>query len=142
MQVHWPRTRRTWVASSVVAAIGLAGGVSAIATLGGSDAPVAAAPVTTTTPIKHVVVIFGENISYDHYFGTYPNASNASGRPFYAAPGTPSTDGLTAALLDANPNGVNPRRLDPTNPSDVLTCDENHGYTPEQFAMDNGKMDR
>jgi phospholipase C len=86
MQVHWPRTRRTWVASSAVAALGLAAGVSGIATLGGSDAPVAAAPVTTTTPIKHVLVIFGENISYDHYFGTYPNASNTSGRPFYAAP--------------------------------------------------------
>ena len=26
----------------------------------------------TTTPIEHVVVIFGENISFDHYFGTYP----------------------------------------------------------------------
>jgi phospholipase C len=26
----------------------------------------------TTTPIKHLVVIFQENISFDHYFGTYP----------------------------------------------------------------------
>ena len=24
---------------------------------------------TTTTPIKHIVVIFQENISFDHYFG-------------------------------------------------------------------------
>ncbi|WP_284286348.1 alkaline phosphatase family protein [Alicyclobacillus fastidiosus] len=30
----------------------------------------------TTTPIKHVVVIFGENVSFDHYFGTYPHATN------------------------------------------------------------------
>ena len=30
----------------------------------------------TKTPIKHVVVIFGENISFDHYFGTYPLAAN------------------------------------------------------------------
>jgi phospholipase C len=28
----------------------------------------------TNTPIKHVVAIFQENISFDHYFGTYPNA--------------------------------------------------------------------
>jgi phospholipase C len=26
----------------------------------------------TATPIKHLVVIFNENVSFDHYFGTYP----------------------------------------------------------------------
>ncbi len=42
-------------------------------------------------PIKHVVVIFGENISFDHYFGTYPKALNLNGEPpFHAAAGTPS----------------------------------------------------
>ena len=39
--------------------------------------------------IKHLVVIFGENVSFDHYFGTYPNAANPAGEPaFDAAPGT------------------------------------------------------
>src|SRR3954464_4203405 len=104
MQVQWLRTRRTWVAGSVVAALGLAGAASGIATLGGGDAPVAAAPTTTTTPIKHVVVIFGENISFDHYFGTYPRATNDSGPPIYTSPSTPAVDGLTDALLHANPN--------------------------------------
>jgi phospholipase C len=33
----------------------------------------------TATPIKHVVVIFNENISFDHCFGTYPNALNLPG---------------------------------------------------------------
>ena len=28
------------------------------------------------TPIKHLVVIFQENVSFDHYFGTYPHAAN------------------------------------------------------------------
>jgi phospholipase C len=37
-----------------------------------------AAGYKTTTPIKHVVVIFGENISFDHYFGTYPTAQYAT----------------------------------------------------------------
>ena len=41
------------------------------------------------TPIKHVVVIFQENVSFDHYFGTYPNAANTDGQAFHAAPGTP-----------------------------------------------------
>src|SRR5580692_3547787 len=50
----------------------------------------------TATPIKHVVVIFGENISFDHYFGTYPNAANPLNEPqFHARPGTPSVNGLT-----------------------------------------------
>jgi phospholipase C len=28
----------------------------------------------TNTPIKHLVAIFQENVSFDHYFGTYPHA--------------------------------------------------------------------
>ena len=32
----------------------------------------------TTTPVKHVVVIFQENVSFDHYFATYPNAAGNS----------------------------------------------------------------
>ena len=50
---------------------------------------------STATPIKHLVVIFGENVSFDHYFGTYPYATNPAGEPaFYAAPGTPTVNGL------------------------------------------------
>ena len=30
----------------------------------------------TATPIKHLVVIFQENVSFDHYFATYPHATN------------------------------------------------------------------
>ncbi|MGA7899794.1 MAG: alkaline phosphatase family protein, partial [Nitrososphaeraceae archaeon] len=50
---------------------------------------------TTTTPIKHIVVIFQENISFDHYFGTYPNATNPKNEPqFTAAPKTPKANNL------------------------------------------------
>ncbi len=35
----------------------------------------------TTTPIQHVVGIFQENVSFDHYFATYPLAANADGSP-------------------------------------------------------------
>src|SRR3954451_20479301 len=31
------------------------------------------------TPIQHLVVIFQENVSFDHYFGTYPKAANRPG---------------------------------------------------------------
>jgi phospholipase C len=94
----------------------------------------------TDTPIKHVVVIFQENVSFDHYFGTYPNATNPGGEPqFNPRPGTPAVNGLTDALLTSNPNGFNPFRLDR---SQALTCDQDHDYTPEQEAFDGGLMDK
>jgi phospholipase C len=94
----------------------------------------------TATPIHHLVVIFQENVSFDHYFGTYPNATNPPGEPgFYPAPGTPSVNGLNSTLLTQNPNTANPSRLDRSQP---LTCDQNHDYTPEQQAFDHGLMDK
>ena len=81
-----------------------------------------------SSPIKHVVVIYQENVSFDHYFGTYPQAANTSGQPFVAKAGTPAVNGLNTpapgggTLLTNNPNGANPRRLDPANVNDVLTC--------------------
>jgi phospholipase C len=97
---------------------------------------------TPATPIKHLVVIFQENVSFDHYFGTYPNAANTSGEPFSASNKTPAVNGLSGALLTNNPNGVNPRRLDPSDLHDVLTCDQDHGYGDEQKAFNGGAMDK
>jgi phospholipase C len=103
----------------------------------------------TVTPIKHVVVIFQENVSFDHYFGTYPYALNPKGEPrFVAAPGTPTVNGYTDALLYNNPNFLNkelngsaasnPFRLDR---SEAATADQDHDYTPEQQAVHGGLMD-
>ncbi len=96
-------------------------------------------PVHTATPIKHVVVIFDENISFDHYFGTYPKAANTDGTPFHVAPGTPKINGLTPALLHHNPNLYNPRRL---THEQAMTCDQNHNYLPEQLSYNRGKDDK
>jgi phospholipase C len=38
---------------------------------GASPSPDAAASVKTTSPIKHIIVLIGENRSFDHYFGVY-----------------------------------------------------------------------
>src|SRR6202050_1840492 len=99
----------------------------------------------TATPIKHLVVIFQENISFDHYFGTYPMATNPEGEPpFTALPGTPSVNGLTDVLMTRNPNSintanangaVNPFRFDR---SQAATTDQNHNYGPEQSAFHGG----
>lgn len=97
----------------------------------------------TRTPIKHVIVIFQENVSFDHYFGTYPNAEpNKDGSRYFrfTRPGTPEVNNLqTAGLLTNNPNGVNPFRIDRSNAN---TCDQDHGYGDEQYAFHGGLMDR
>src|ERR1700704_4297467 len=60
--------------------------------------------VRTATPIKHAIVIFQENVSFDHYFGTYPKALNLSGEtPFTASQHTPKVNNL-ANPLDVNRN--------------------------------------
>ena len=96
---------------------------------------------STQTPIKHVVVIFGENESFDHYFGTYPVAMNLTGEPsFVARDDTPSANTLlSAGLLNNNPNLLQPYRL---LPSEAYTCDMDHDYTDEQKAVDGGLMDK
>ncbi|HEV7184984.1 MAG TPA: alkaline phosphatase family protein [Leifsonia sp.] len=94
---------------------------------------------STLTPIKHIVVIYNENVSFDHYFGTYPSAANTDGTPFQAAPDTPKVNNLvTSGTLTDNPNLYPPKRLAPTQ---AVTCDQNHSYAAEQQAVDNGKMD-
>ncbi|HUD80516.1 MAG TPA: alkaline phosphatase family protein [Streptosporangiaceae bacterium] len=101
----------------------------------------------TSTPIKHLVVIFDENESFDHYFGTYPYAANTDGTPFVAKPGTPTVNGLYSEitskgpigpLLTDNPNEYDPQRL---TSAEALTSDQNHDYVPEQLADDNNKQD-
>ena len=94
----------------------------------------------TKTPIKHVVVIFQENVSFDHYFGTYPHAFNLPGEtPFHAKPGTPESNTLlSSGLLFNNPNAANPFRIPPSVP---VTCDEDHNYNDEQAAAHGGLMD-
>jgi phospholipase C len=134
-----------------------------------SDAGVdGAAALKTATPIKHVVIIFNENISFDHYFGTYPNSANdagTSGTPLAnpaADAGFPVANNLSTPLdpdagfvaltgvdlLNNNPNftntavngagASNPIHL---SPAQAATTDQGHNYKPEQQASNNGLMD-
>lgn len=122
----------------------------------------------TATPIKHLIVIFQENVSFDHYFGTYPKAMNLPGETAFSAKRhTPVVNGLVTPLdvnnrfrplagvdlLHNNPNNnaaapgngstngtgaSNPIRL---SPAQALTADQGHNESPEESAYDNGKMD-
>ncbi|HWW08567.1 alkaline phosphatase family protein [Collimonas sp.] len=120
------------------------------------------AAAQAATPIQHVVVIFQENVSFDHYFGTYPNAANPAGEPaFTAAANTPVVNNLQTpldvtqkfaalrvpSLLTANPttlnagngvNAINPFRLDR---SQVVIADQDHDYQVEQMGFNGGAMD-
>src|SRR5579862_2351869 len=151
MMSRWIR----WVSLVLVAA-------AAVSIAASSQARVASqADHGTRTPIKHLVVIFQVNVSFDHYFGTYPVAANTDGSKFAAAPGTPAIDGLPPAtdrsipaslqhatnLLTTNPNSSLPQRLDssptglPGSPGGQITCDQDHNYADEQQAFDGGAMD-
>lgn len=101
----------------------------------------------TSTPIQYLVVIFQENVSFDHYFGTYPNALNPPfENKFVAISNTPTVNGLPTALLTNNPNlnpsngagASNPFRLDVLQ---AATADQDHNYLDEQLAFDAGLMD-
>jgi phospholipase C len=127
--------------------------------------------VRTATPIKHLVVIFQENVSFDHYFATYPNALNLSGEtPFKALPRTPKVNNLVnpldvnhdfkapagVDLLNNNPNSNPTNPGAPNNstangtgasnpfrlsPSQALAADQGHNESPEESAYNNGRMD-
>src|ERR1700729_1445718 len=117
----------------------------------------------TKYPIKHLVVVFNENRSFDHYFGTYPNALNPEGEPVFEPAKNTQRDInnllSSPALLDNNPNAnpnvvpsngatvtqpsnglnaANPFRIDRTQAD---TAGQNHSYGPEQKAYDAGKND-
>ncbi len=119
---------------------------------GKAAAPVAGSADTLTTkyPIKHLVVVFNENVAFDHYFGTYPNALNVDGEPAFKPAKATQTDInnflMTPSLLDNNPNlnpangtaASNPFRLDRTQ---AKTADQGHGMGAEEKAYDAGKND-
>src|ERR1700692_2317751 len=117
---------------ALLTALTTALGPSVSPAFGASKAAPKGAP--TATPIQHLVVIFQENVSFDHYFGTYPNALNPKGEPkFKASANTPSVNGLTNTLLTFNPNlnpangagASNPFRLDR---SQAVTSDQGDNY--------------
>ena len=125
--------------------------------------------ITPATPIKHLVVIFGENISFDHYFGTYPynvdpaNPTDPSKwKPFRAdavVPAAGSVNNYIAhpTLLTANPNAANTtgNGSNAINPfllsvapvtggkphGRAVTASQDHSYNGEQIMYDAGKLD-
>jgi phospholipase C len=140
-----------------LAAAGLLG--SAVALNGTPAAQAADTAPATTTPIKHVVVIYDENISFDHYFGTYPYAANVAGDgpAFTPLPDTLKKNTITnytsnpsllagfggvvagSAIPGANGKaGTNPNSVAPflVDHDHQWMCSQGHAYYAEQKGMD------
>jgi len=152
IQARVTRWMRVPVATALIAA-----GIALVAGPGLSPSGFMAQAGNThpISPIQHVIVIFQENVSFDHYFGTYPVALNPPGSPrFIADPATPSVNGL-GTLVDGHPSGVlltdNPNANNPANGTSAInpfrldhsqasTCDQDHNYGHEQLAFSQGLM--
>jgi phospholipase C len=116
--------------------------------LGAASAQTPTPTAGPSTPIQHLVVIFQENVSFDHYFGTYPFATNPEGEPaFYAFANTPSVNGFSPAFMSNNAVAANlANGSGATGPflmsrSLAATSDQNHDYTAEQTAYHSGLAD-
>ena len=84
----------------------------------------AAAPKAVAMPLKHFVYIIQENITFDHYFGTYPGAN-----------GIPK--GVKFAYRPGGTAEVAPFHLTQTN----IPHDLNHSWQAAHVSADGGKMD-
>src|SRR5439155_18507416 len=81
--------------------------------------------VTTSSGVKHLIVVIMQNNSFDHLFGTFPGVN---GLP-------PSDAGFTQ--IDANGNSVSPSLLTNVNPADML-----HNSDAYILSVDGGRMDK
>ena len=101
-------------------------GALGVAALGVAAAPPTpgTAPKPVPMPIKHFVYIIQENISFDHYFGTYPGAN-----------GIPK--GVKFAYRPGQPAEVTPFHLTATH----IPHDLNHSWQAAHVSADGGKMD-
>ena len=87
---------------------------------------VGATEAAARSPIEHTIIVYQENISFDHYFGTFGHGS--AGIP----------DG---ALVTHSPSNAaySPFRLD--GQTQDITCDVDHGYADMIKMADHGAMD-
>jgi phospholipase C len=123
--------------------------------------PAAAAPLTLQqkiallqTHVKYVFVIFHENISFDHYFGTFPGANGLFSAPAGSTPAN-QTPSFTQRYLDThlNPATQTPFLLPqavqvggygsggaqvPIYPADTISVDHSHQGMANDLDMTGG----
>src|ERR1700682_4622451 len=94
----------------------------------------------TATPIKHVIVIIGENRTFDHVFATYKpkdgeTVSNLLSKRIVKADGTPGRNFSLASQSSAIDSSTDGYQLNPSNnvPYSVLPPVLAGGYTTSPF---------
>jgi phospholipase C len=97
-----PRWRRALLGTSALALLSLAFATSGRSADTDTDSP------KTATPIKHVIVLIGENRTFDHVFATYvppftATVSNLLSKGIINADGTPGPNFGKAAQFQATP---------------------------------------
>ena len=106
-----------------IGAIGGCRGVQSAASNPGP--PIPGQPGTTSSPIKHVVVVMMQNSSFDHLFGTFPGANGP----------TASSAGFVQNNAQGAP--VSPKLLTDFAPPDLA-----HTHAAFVQMVDNGLMDK
>ncbi|MCZ8517324.1 stalk domain-containing protein [Paenibacillus filicis] len=104
---------------------------------------------TTSSPIKHTVVIFQENRSFDNYFGTYPYAPGfkpLSGTPqdvrnFKYVAGNEVRD-VAGNVYNPDDNGNPVYPWHDAGNANVQEVDVNHNYADMISMINGGKMDK
>jgi phospholipase C len=120
-------TRRTATALAILFAL-----VPTIASAGGSEADGSSQDSVSgaRSPIQHTIILYQENISFDHYFGTYGHGSN----------GIPAGSALTYSNGTQSWGPFQPSKL--SGKTQNFTCDVDHGYADMIKMADGGAMDR
>ena len=90
---------------------------------------------TTSSSIKHLVVVVQENHTFDNYFGRYCTATTGSNPTCNTGPG------CCEAAPATEPGGASPVVLDDANNSGLFN-DRNHFHDCEVAEIDGGKMDK
>ena len=97
----------------------------------------------TRTPIKHVIVIVGENRSFDHVFATYKpkhgqHVDNLLSKKIINEDGTPGPQYSLAAQYSADITDSNEFQLSPSNKTPYTTLPAPLNGGPTDVCKDNG----
>lgn len=156
MRFHKPRARAPLplaagilftIAACSTVAVNASGPSSVVPTAAPSTAGNLTSDDEGLRRLKHIVVIYLENHSFDNLYGEFPGANGLAN----AGPGTTQVDlpGKPFAVLPTPPGGAFPSNLPnaPFNieqyiPIGVNSPDLVHRFYQEQAQIDRGKMDK
>lgn len=137
---HAQSCLRKWTSLFLALAISIGPGAPAFA---GSRSMPEKEDAPTASPIKHVIVIVGENRSFDHLFATYvprsdEKVNNLLSEGIVNANGTPGPNYAKAAQSSADVTGSTMYQMSPTTKSvyDTLPAPLNGG--PTNVCANNG----